>query len=69
MDDTTHTVVTRSNRGQWETTVEGRADLSRSYSSRGEAIDAGRTIADELGSKHVVHDAEPTGAIIDPQEE
>jgi hypothetical protein len=65
MSETTPTVVTRSNRGQWETVVEGRPDLSSSYSSREEAIDAGRTVADALGAQHRVEDAEPTGAITD----
>ena len=58
-------VVTRSNRGQWETHVEGHPELSSSSSSREEAIDAGRTVADQLGVRHVVEDAEPTGAITD----
>ncbi|WP_019180316.1 DUF2188 domain-containing protein [Microbacterium yannicii] len=68
MDDTTRTVVTRSNRGQWEVSVEGRPDLSRSYASREEAVDGGRTVADELGVEHVVEEAEPTGAITDEQD-
>lgn len=61
-------VVTRSNRGQWENHVEGHPELSGSYSSKEEAVDAGRTVADELGVPHVVEDAEPTGAITDEQE-
>lgn len=68
MSDTTNSVVTRSNRGQWEVAVEGRPELSQSYSSREEAIDAGRTVADQLGWQHVVEEADPTGAITDPQE-
>jgi hypothetical protein len=67
MTDSPHTVVTRSNRGQWENRVEGRPELSRSYASREEAIDAGRTTADELGVEHIVEDAAPTGSITDPQ--
>ncbi|WP_194410979.1 DUF2188 domain-containing protein [Microbacterium cremeum] len=63
----TDTVVTRSNRGQWENQVEGRPELSQSFSSREEAIDAGRATADELGARHVVEDAPPTGTITDPQ--
>ena len=43
-------------------------ELSQSYSSREEAIDGGRTVADELGFTHVVEEAEPTGTITDPQE-
>lgn len=41
---------------------------SQSYSSREEAIDGGRTVADELGFTHFVEEAEPTGTITDPQE-
>ncbi|MCM3500612.1 DUF2188 domain-containing protein [Microbacterium sp. P26] len=58
-------VTTRSNRGQWENSVEGRPELSASFSSREEAIDQGRAVADELGSQHLVEDAEPTGAVTD----
>ncbi len=58
-------VTTRSNRGQWENVVEGRPDLSASFSSREEAIDQGRAVADDLGSRHVVEEAEPTGAPTD----
>jgi hypothetical protein len=68
MSETVNTVVTRSNRGQWEIAVDGRPELSRSYSSREEAIDAGRTTADELGWQHVVEESDPTGVITDPQE-
>ena len=35
-------VETRSNRGQWENAVEGSPELSQSFASRDEAIDAGR---------------------------
>lgn len=68
MPDNTNTVVTRPNRGQWEVAVDGRPELSQSYTSREEAIDGGRTVADELGFTHVVEEAEPTGTITDPQE-
>lgn len=60
-----HDVTTRSNRGQWENAVEGRPELSASFSSKEEAVDQGRAIADELGSQHIVEDAEPTGAVTD----
>lgn len=65
MTDSPPPVVTRSNRGQWENHVDGHPDLSRSFTSREEAIDAGRSIADRLGVHHVVEDAAPTGAITD----
>ena len=58
-------VTTRSNRGQWENAVEGRPELSASFSSKEEAVDQGRATADELGSEHTVDDAEPTGAVTD----
>lgn len=58
-------VVTRSNRGQWETSVEGRSDLSRSFSSRAEAIEYGATTASALGAVHRIEPAEPTGVITD----
>ena len=35
-------VETRSKRGQWVNRVVGEEDLSQSYSSREEAIEAGR---------------------------
>jgi len=58
-------VTTRSNRGQWENVVKGRPELSASSSSREEAVDQGRAVADELGSIHIVEDAEATGAVTD----
>ena len=58
-------VTTRSNRGQWENSVEGRPELSASFSSKEEAVDQGRATADELGSRHIVEDAASTGAITD----
>lgn len=58
-------VHTRSNRGQWENYVEGRPELSASFSSKEEAIDQGRALADELGTHHTVEDAEATGVITD----
>ena len=58
-------VETRSNRGQLENRVEGSPELSQSYASREEAIDAGRELAASLGSRHVVRDSPPTGVITD----
>ena len=59
-------VTTRNKRGQWVNSVEGDNARSESFSSKDEAIEAGRTLAEELGSQHVVHDEESTGAITDP---
>ncbi|WP_447946481.1 DUF2188 domain-containing protein [Microbacterium lacticum] len=61
-------VVTWSNRGQWEVVVEGRPELDRSFSSREEAVDQGRALADELGVAHRVEESDATGVITDPQE-
>lgn len=49
-------VVTRPNRGQWENVVPGHPELSASFASREEAIDEGRTVADQLGLHHEVRD-------------
>lgn len=68
MNDSASPVVTRSNRGQWENQVAGHPELSQSFTSREEAVDAGRSVADRLGVHHVVEDAEPTGAITDEPE-
>ena len=58
-------VVSRDNRGQWENSVEGDPERSQSFTSRDEAVDAGRALAQELGGTHTVEEAEPTGAITD----
>ncbi|MGC5222541.1 DUF2188 domain-containing protein [Micromonospora sp. DT81.3] len=58
-------VETRSKRGQWVNRVIGEEDLSQSFSSREEAVEAGQRLADELGTRHSVLDAEPTGVITD----
>jgi hypothetical protein len=58
-------VTTRDNRGQWENSVEGRPERSSSYTSRAEAVEEGQAIAAELGSRHTVEEAEPTGAVTD----
>lgn len=58
-------VETRSNRGQWENRVEGSPELSQSFASRDEAIDAGRQLAAAIGSEHTVVESEPTGVITD----
>ena len=69
MTENTRTVLTHSNRGQWENVVEGHPDLSHSYTSRDEAVEEGRAVAHRLGWAHRVEDAEPTGAITDPQQD
>lgn len=58
-------VTTRSNRGQWENAVEGRPELSAGFSSREEAVEQGRATADELGSRHTVEEAGPSGVVTD----
>lgn len=58
-------VETRSNRGQWENRVEGHPELSQSFATREEAVDAGQLLAEERGTRHTVVYSEPTGAITD----
>ena len=61
--DVSADVVTWSNRGQWEVVVEGRTELDRRFSSREEAVDQGRALADELGVAHRVEESDATGVI------
>jgi hypothetical protein len=58
-------VETLSKRGQWVNRVIGDPELSESYSSREEAIEAGEALAAERGTTHSVVDSEPTGVITD----
>lgn len=60
-------VITVSKRGQWVNRVIGGEELSESFASREEAVDAGRSLATQLGSRHVVVESEPTGVITDEQ--
>lgn len=58
-------VVTKDKQGQWVNEVEGANGLSLSFSSRVEAVAAGRDFADQHGSRHSIEDADPSGAITD----
>jgi hypothetical protein len=58
-------VETLSKRGQWVNRVIGGEELSESFATKEEAVHAGRTLATELGSNHVVRESEPTGVITD----
>ena len=58
-------VVTRSKNGQWLNEVEGAPELSRSYSSRDEAVEEGKALAADRGFRHDVEESEPTGTIVD----
>lgn len=58
-------VTTRSKQGQWANHVDGRPELSQSFSSREEAVVAGARLAAERGTRHTVIESEPTGAISD----
>lgn len=60
-------VITVSKRGQWVNRVVGGEELSESFASRDEAVDAGRSLAIQLGSRHVVVESEATGVITDEQ--
>jgi hypothetical protein len=59
-------VETFDKRGQWVNRVVGEPERSSSFSSRDEAVEAGAALAAQLGTAHVVHDVESTGAITDP---
>jgi hypothetical protein len=61
-------VETFDKRGQWVNRVSGEPELSRSFSSKQEAINAGRALAAERGTTHSVREADPTGVITDPGE-
>ena len=61
-------VETIDKRGQWVNRVVGDAELSASYSSKTEAVEAGQALADQLGTRHIVVEAEPTGVITDDGE-
>ncbi|MFC5789268.1 DUF2188 domain-containing protein [Agromyces tardus] len=58
-------VETLSKRGQWVNRVIGGEELSQSFRSREEAIDAGRELAAVLGSEHFIVESEETGVITD----
>ncbi|MBK0419638.1 DUF2188 domain-containing protein [Leucobacter sp. CSA1] len=60
-----HDVTTRSKNGQWVNEIEDAPELSMSFRSREEAEQAGREFAAANGTRHVVEDSEPTGAITD----
>lgn len=61
-------VETIGKRGQWVNRVVGDPDLSASYSSKTEAVEAGEALARRLGTRHTVVDSEPTGVITDEDE-
>lgn len=58
-------VVTKDKQGQWVNEVEGANELSLSFSSREEAVEAGQDFALRNGSRHSVEDAVPSGVITD----
>jgi len=58
-------VETISKRGQWVNRVIGGEELSQSFRSKAEAIDAGRELAAVLGSEHFIVESEETGVITD----
>ncbi len=62
---TRNDVTTKSKNGQWVNEIEGSPELSRSYRSRDEAVQAGREYAAGHDSRHVIEESEPTGAITD----
>ncbi|TDN92020.1 DUF2188 domain-containing protein [Microbacterium sp. BK668] len=60
-------VETFSNRGQWVTRVIDEPELSQSFSSRDEAVEAGERLAARLGTSHRVVESEPEGTITDQE--
>ena len=66
---TSHDVETFSNRGQWVTRVIDAPELSESFSSRDEAVEAGERLAERFGTRHRVVDSEPEGTITDEQDD
>jgi hypothetical protein len=60
-------VETIDKQGQWVNRVIGEPELSESYSSKEEAVKAGRTLANELGTTHTVVESDATGVITDEQ--
>ncbi|MBO0980581.1 DUF2188 domain-containing protein [Microbacterium sp. SD291] len=58
-------VTTRNKNGQWVNEVEGYRELSRSFSSRDEAVEAGREFARQYGARHTVEEAAASGVITD----
>jgi hypothetical protein len=60
-------VITMSKRGQWVNRMVGGEELSQSFRSRDEAVDAGRSLAAQLGSRHVLVESEETGVITDEE--
>lgn len=52
--------------GQWVNRVIGEPELSESFSGMDEAIGAGRSLARQLGTAHILVPSEPTGVITDP---
>lgn len=61
-------VETRAKHGQWVTKVIGDEALSQSFSTREEAVEAGRTLAEQRATTHTVIDSELTGVITDEDE-
>lgn len=62
-------IETIDKNGQWVNRVIGEAELNESFSSKEEAVDAGRALARVLGTNHIVRESTPTGVITDPQED
>jgi len=60
-------VETFSNRGQWVTRVVDEPEMSQSFSSRDEAVEAGERLAERLGTTHRVVESEPEGTITDQE--
>ena len=60
---------TLSKHGQRVNRVEGEEELSQGYASKDEAIQEGRRLANEHGTRHTLRDAEPIGVVTDEQDD
>ncbi|HKT56930.1 MAG TPA: DUF2188 domain-containing protein [Microbacterium sp.] len=49
-------VETLLHRGHWITRVVGRDGMSHIFSNRAEAVEAGRDLAEQFGTKHLIRD-------------
>jgi hypothetical protein len=59
-------VETLPHRGHWITRVVGDDAESHIFSSRAEAVRAGRDLAEQYGTRHLVRDGEPRMRVSPP---
>lgn len=59
-------VETLPHRGHWITRVIGQDGMSHIFSSRDEAVDAGRDLAEQFGTKHLIRGEIPPTRVSPP---